>query len=212
MKDLAILLASSVRVLGVSSSPRIGSTDLAVKTALSYAAEKYHVETDYFTVHGKKINFCLHCDYCVRTKNGCVQKDDMEKLYPKLEWADAWILGSPVYQGQVNGQLKAILDRCRASVAKDLKVFENKVGMAIAVGGDRIGGQEQAIHSIIDFYLINEMLPVSGGSFGANLGATIWSKDKGAEGTKADEEGLKNIRKTVGRMIKVTLLIHKREV
>lgn len=200
---------SNIKVLGVSGSPRIGSTEFAVKTALSYAAEKYQVETDYFTVHGKKINFCLHCDYCIRTRKGCVQKDDMQELYPKLEWANAWILGSPVYQGQINGQLKAILDRCRATVARNLKAFENKIGMAIAVGGDRCGGQEQVLHTIIDFYMINEMIPVGGGSFGANLGATVWSKDKGAEGVKMDEEGLKSIRRTVDRMVKVALLIHK---
>jgi len=42
--------------------------------------------------------------------------------------------------------------------------------MAIAVGGDRIGGQELAIQQIITFYILNGIIPVSGGSFGANLG------------------------------------------
>jgi len=37
---------------------------------------------------------------------------------------------------------------------------------------------------LVDFYLINEMVPVGGGAFGANLGATFWSKDKGAAGVK----------------------------
>jgi multimeric flavodoxin WrbA len=201
--------ASSIRLLGISGSPRVGATDFAVKTALSYAKEKYQVETDYFTVHRKTINFCLHCNYCVRTKDGCIQKDDVQELYPKLEWADAWILGSPVYQGQISGQLKAILDRCRAIVAKNQKAFENKIGAAIAVGGDRAGGQEQTLHTILDFYLINEMIPVGGGSFGANLGGTVWSKDAGAEGVQADEEGLRGIRKTVDRLVKVTSLIYK---
>jgi multimeric flavodoxin WrbA len=104
--------------------------------------------------------------------------------------------------------LKAVLDRCRALVAKNPKVFENKVGAAIAVGGDRTGGQDPTLQTIIDFYIINEMIPVGGGSFGANLGAAIWSKDKGAEGAGADEEGLRTIRRTVDRLIKVASLIH----
>ena len=62
--------------------------------------------------------------------------------------------------------------------------------MGICVGGDRSGGQEPSLQSLIDFYLINEMIPVGGGSFGANLGAAVWSRDKGAEGVKADEEGM----------------------
>ena len=68
--------------------------------------------------------------------------------------------------------------------------------MAIAVGGDRIGGQELAIQQIITFYILNGIIPISGSSFGANLGATFWSKDT-LEGGKEDEEGFRSLKKTV---------------
>lgn len=194
-----------LKVIGISGSPRIGSTDYAVKAALGYAEEKYQVETDFFSASKKNINFCIHCDYCVRKKQGCVHKDDLTELYPLLEQADVWILGSPVYQGAISGQLKTILDRLRASVARKKTVFAGKAGAGLAVGGDRIGGQEPVLQTIIDFYLINEMIPVGGGSFGANLGMTVWSKDNKAEGAEADEEGLKTIHNTVDRLIKVAL-------
>ncbi len=74
--------------------------------------------------------------------------------------------------------------------------------MAIAVGGDRIGGQELAIQQIITFYVLNGIIPVSGGSFGANLGATFWSKDS-LEGVMEDEEGFRSLRKTVKRFAEV---------
>jgi len=199
-----------IKILGISGSPRIGSTDFAVNEALSYAREKYDVETDYFSAHKKIINFCIHCDFCVRKKEGtCIHKDDdvSQELFQKLVWADAWIIGSPVYQGNVSAQTKAILDRCRALVAKDIHIFKNKVGGAIASGGDRIGGQEPTLKTILDFYIINEMIPIGGGSFGANLGGTIWSKDQKAEGTKEDEVGLKSIHKMVKRLVKLTMLI-----
>lgn len=200
---------SPVRFLGISGSPRAGATGFAIKAALSYAKEKYQVETDYFAVRGKKINFCIHCDHCVKRQQGCIHKDDMVELYSKLQWANAWLMGSPVYQGQISGQLKAVLDRCRAMVAKNSKVFENKVGAAMAVGGDRNGGQEPTIQTIIDFYLINEIIPVSGGSFGSNLGGTLWSRDKGAEGAERDTEGMQTVMKTVDRLINVASLIHR---
>ena len=199
-----------IKILGISGSPRIGSTDFAVNEALRYAREKYNAETDYFSAHKKVINFCIHCDSCVRKKEGkCIHKDDdvSQELFQKLLWADAWIIGSPVYQGNVSAQTKAILDRCRALVAKDIHIFKNKVGGAIASGGDRIGGQEPTIKTIIDFFIINLILPVGGGSFGANLGGTIWSKDRKAEGTKEDEVGLKSIHKMVKRLVKLTMLI-----
>ena len=194
-------------VLGISGSPRIAATDYIVNYALNLIKEKQNAEILYFSAAKKKINFCIHCDYCVKNKKGCVHKDDMKELYPLMEKADAWIIGTPIYQGSVSAQIKAILDRCRAPVAKNLKVFENKVGAAIGIGGDRIGGQEIAIQTILNFYIINEMIPVGGGSFGANLGGTIWSKDKMAKGAEEDEEGKRSVKKMVNRLIKTVKMI-----
>jgi len=71
----------------------------------------------------------------------------------------------------------------------------------LCCGGDRTGGQEPSIQVILNFYIINEAIPVGGGSFGANLGGTFWSKDKGADGAKEDEEGLKSMHKTMKRLM-----------
>jgi multimeric flavodoxin WrbA len=88
------------------------------------------------------------------------------------------------------------MDRCRAAVAADRNFFKHKIGMAIACGGDRAGGQEAALQQIHTFYLLNGMIPVTGGPFGANLGATFWTKDT-LEGVKKDEEGFRSLKKTV---------------
>ncbi len=199
-----------IKILGISGSPRNMATDFLVQEALHISKQKYGAETDYFSSKGKKLNFCIHCDFCVRTKEGCVHKDDISaELYDKMIWADAWIIGTPVYQGTVSAQTKAIMDRCRAIVARDQKIFLNKVGMGIADGGDRIGGQEPAIQTILNFYVINEMIPIGGGSFGANLGGTFWSKDSGAEGVSEDLEGMKSLRKTLKKLIQTTHMVKK---
>jgi len=198
---------TEIRLLGVSGSSRRKATDFAVNQALEYAQQRHGATVEYFTMHRKKVGFCVHCDACVRKRQGCAFKDDMEELYPKLEWADAWILGTPVYQGHISGQLKTVLDRCRAVVARDPKVFREKVGAAIAVGGDRSGGQEPTLSDINDFYLINEMIPVAGGSFGANLGAAVWSQDKGAAGVQADAEGMTAIHRVVDRLVRVARIL-----
>jgi multimeric flavodoxin WrbA len=197
----------TIRLFGICGSPKTGATDFIVQEALKYAQEKYDVKTDYFSAMGKKMNFCIHCDYCVREKKGCVHKDDLQEVYDKLKWADAIIIGTPVYQGMVSGQTKVIMDRCRAIAAQDLHFILNKPGAAIAVGGDRIGGQEPSIQAILNFYIINEAIPVGGGSFGANLGGAFWSKDKGAEGAKKDEEGLKSMHKTVNRLMNLAQIL-----
>lgn len=200
-----------IEILGICGSPRKSATDFVVKWSLDFIHEKYGLKTHYFSVRGKKINFCFHCDYCLRKKSGCVHEDDLQSLYPLMEQSQAWILASPVYHGHISAQLKAILDRTRALMAKKKTVFENKIGAGFAVGGDRNGGQEHVLHTILDFYLINKMIPVSGGAFGANLGGSIWSQDKGKSGAEKDEEGLKSIKMTINRLIKVTNLVLNKE-
>ena len=201
-----------VNIFGVSGSPRKGSTDYIVNEALKYLEEKYGAETRYFPARGKHLNFCIHCDYCIRERNGCIHKDDMQEFYDGLEWANGIIIGTPVYQGNLSAQTKTMLDRCRAVVAKDPDILRNKVGAALAVGGDRIGGQEIAIQSIHHFYIISEMIPVGGGSFGANLGGTFWSQDRMAEGASEDEEGLRSMRKTMNRMMKMLGVVRGEDI
>ena len=122
-------------LLGVCGSPRKQGTEYAIQYALNYAAEKFDFDVEFWTVRKKEINFCLHCDYCIREKQGCVSKDDMEALFPKLESARFFLFGTPVFQGNLSGQLKTVLDRCRALIAKNHNVFKNKIGAALAVGG-----------------------------------------------------------------------------
>jgi len=185
-----------MKIVGICGSPREKATDHVLKECLKML-EVRGFTTSFFAVRGKRISPCLHCDFCLKNKE-CRIKDEMYELYPLLQEADGIVFATPVYNGGVSAQTKAVMDRCRALVAADFNFFRGKRGMAIAVGGDRMGGQELAIQQIITFYVLNGVVPVGGGSFGANLGATFWSKDT-LEGVKEDEEGFRTLRKTVRR-------------
>jgi len=183
-------------VVGVCGSPRQQATEYILKEALRMLEAK-GVETHFWSVRGKHINFCTHCDYCLKNK-ACIFKDDMQELYALLERADGMIFATPVYNGGPSAQIKAVMDRCRSVLAADKGFFKFKIGMAIALGGDRVGGQEAALMQIHTLYILNGMIPVSGGFFGANLGATFWTKDT-LEGVKQDDDGSKSLKKTVKR-------------
>ncbi len=183
-------------VVGICGSPRHEATEHVLEEALRLLKEK-GVETRMWTIRGKEVGHCIHCDYCLKEKV-CFIQDDMQELSVLLTEAKGIILASPVYNGGVSSQIKAILDRCRALVAADKNFFKGKIGMGIAVGGDRAGGQELALMQMHTFYILNDMTPVSGGFFGANLGATFWSKDT-LDGVKQDEEGFRSLKKTVKR-------------
>jgi multimeric flavodoxin WrbA len=190
-------------IVGICGSPRKQATEHVLKKALDILAAQ-EFQTKFFSVRGKNIGFCVHCDYCVKTRQGCTIKDDMYELYDWLTVAEGFIIASPVYNGGISAQTKAIMDRCRALLAANPSVFKGKLGMAISVGGDRMGGQEPAIAQILAFYLINGVTPVTGGSFGANLGATFWSRDS-LEGVKTDLEGFKTLKKTIANFRKALI-------
>lgn len=185
-------------ILGISGSPRRMATEHLLGYALKMM-EDAGLETVLFTVRGKNISPCRHCNYCLRNAE-CIIRDDMYELYPLLRQAEGLVIATPVYNGSMSAQTKIVIDRTRATVAADPRAFLRRPGMAIAVGGDRIGGQELAVLQIHTFYILNGMIPVSGGFFGANLGVTFWSKDT-LEDAERDEEGFRSLRKTVRRFI-----------
>jgi multimeric flavodoxin WrbA len=181
-------------IVGICGSPRKQGTEYVLKTALNMLEDEGY-KTSFFTVKDKKIEFCHHCNYCLKNKE-CRIKDDMRELYDLLKNSTGIIIATPVYNGGISAQTKTVMDRCRALVASNRNVFRYKVGMAIAVGGDRVGGQDLAMIQIITFYILNGIIPVSGGFFGANLGASFWSKDT-LEGLKGDKEGFRSLNKTI---------------
>ena len=181
-------------IIGLCGSPRNGATEHVLREALTMLTTM-GFNTEFFTIRGKNIGFCTHCDHCLKYKE-CIIKDNMNTVYNLLKRAEGIIIATPVYNGGISAQIKALMDRCRALLAANPKVFKFKIGMAIAVGGDRIGGQELAIQQIHTFYILNEIIPISGGSFGANLGANFWSKDS-LNGVKEDNEGFRSLKKTI---------------
>jgi multimeric flavodoxin WrbA len=183
-----------MKILGMCGSPRKQATEYVLQEALSMMEGK-GFETEFFTVRGKNIGPCRHCDYCMRKKE-CILKDDMYQVYPLIQEAEGLIMATPIYNGGLSANIKAVMDRCRALGAVDFNFLQYKVGMGITVGGDRAGGQELAMQQIIAYYILNGAIPVSGGAFGANLGANFWSQDT-LDGVKKDEEGFRSLRKTL---------------
>jgi NAD(P)H dehydrogenase (quinone) len=83
--------------------------------------------------------------------------------------ADAVIVGSPVYFGNVSGEVKAFLDNwfLKFGVFRDAKM-RNKVAGAFVTGAAISNGKETAMQAILAALLMNQMVIVSaGGAFGA---------------------------------------------
>jgi NAD(P)H dehydrogenase (quinone) len=97
--------------------------------------------------------------------------------------ADAVIVGSPVYFGNMSGEVKTFFDNwlLKFDLYKDFKM-QNKVGAAFASGGSISNGKEITMMVILEAMLINKMIPVSaGGSFGFGASATTGPDSPGID-------------------------------
>lgn len=183
-----------MKVFGICGSPRSNTTEYIIKNALK-KLESNGFETELFSCFGKDIKACIHCDYCLENKK-CIIEDDMSGVYENLQEADGIILATSVQSGGISSNLAAIMDRTRALEAIDYNLLRGKIGMSIAVGGDRTGGQDFAHLKNITYFMIHGIIPVSGGPFGSNLGASFWSNDS-LDDIKKDEYGMKSLDRTL---------------
>jgi len=189
-----------MKILGISGSPHEkGNTAYAVKYALNIL-QNNGFDTNYITLSGKEIHPCAGCWKC--TKNGKCQFDDyMAEIIKAMKWCDGMIVGSPVYFGLVCGQIKVMMDRS-VVVRKYKSAFEmkGKIGVGIACGAFRNGGQELTLQCIHTFFLQQNMMVVSDGFPYSHSGATIVGN------AQDDSLGLKtieNLTKNMEMMLKL---------
>ena len=172
-----------MKVFGICGSPRTSTTEYVIEDALT-KLENNGFDTKLFSCVGKIIKPCMHCDYCLENKK-CIIDDDMSEVYTNLKKADGIILATPVQSGGISSNLAAIMDRTRALEAVDYNLLRGKIGMSIAVGLKNI-----------TYFMIHGIIPVSGGPFGSNLGASFWSQDS-LEDIKNDDYGMESLNRTL---------------
>ena len=82
-------------VLILSASPRKGGNSDLLCDQFARGAEEAGHKVEKIRVQEKKISSCLACYGC-RNTGVCVQKDDMQEVYPLLDEAEMIVLASPV--------------------------------------------------------------------------------------------------------------------
>ncbi len=118
--------------------------------------------------------------------------------------SDAVIVGSPVYFGNMSGEVKTFLDNwtLKFDVFRDRKM-RNKVGGAFATGASVSNGKEVTIVTILGAMLINQMIVVSGGGgFGA-------SATTGPDSPGIDEKEMAEARELGKRVAEVAAVVKR---
>jgi len=205
----------TLRLVGISSSPRHGNTEYLIKVALEAASEApIPVKTRLVSFVGKRIEPCSDCQICVKQKRGCIKHDDWQELVSAITEPvpDGIIIGSPVYFFDVNSQLRAFFERC-TSLLKGWWVegfpirppdFSRTACAAIAVGYHRHGGAEHAMASIIHWFLT-----MGGVCTGVDyIGGGAWQQHVNApDAVEQDEIGMRNARATGRHVVYLAYLL-----
>jgi len=148
----------SIKVLGISTSPRIkGNSDLLLRRALD-GAESAGASTEYLRLPDYKVSPCIECNACYVT-GLCKVQDDYQQLLKKMLDADRIIFATPIFFMTVCAQAKMLIDRCQCLWAHKyvLKKELNTAGhdrraMVIAVGGSRSKKQFECVRLTMESY------------------------------------------------------------
>ena len=97
-----------MNILILQGSPRANGNTAWMAEEYRKAAESAGHKVTLVDVGHKKIAGCMACEYCHGKGNGaCVQKDDMQELYPLLAEAEVLVLAAPIYYFTMSAQIQA---------------------------------------------------------------------------------------------------------
>lgn len=188
-----------VKILGVSCSPRKGMTTAkAVQAALDAArALDARIQTELIDLGGLNI----------AGWSPAIPRDDFDAILPKLQdpQLGGLIIGSPSYFRSLSALCKAFIERCMP-LREGKMVLANKPVGALAVAGNRNGGQELVVQQILIAMLSYGMIPVGGHAPAMLGGALVSTKDDVSQ----DEAGLQSARLLGAHVAEVALKLATR--
>ncbi|MHB1308739.1 MAG: flavodoxin family protein [Limisphaerales bacterium] len=185
----------SIKILGISCSPRKGMTTAkAVQAALDAAKglDMQRIEVELIDLGGLNI----------AGWSPTPPQDDFAAILPKLQdpAVAGLIIGSPSYFRSLSALTKAFIERC-APLREPKMLLDGKPVGVIATGAFRNGGQELVIEQVQTAMLCFGMIPV-GGRPPAFQGGTVLSTKDDISG---DELGLGTARNTGLRLADLAL-------
>jgi multimeric flavodoxin WrbA len=148
----------SIKVLGISTSPRIkGNSDLLLRRALA-GAESAGAKTEHLRLSDYEIHPCIECNACYSTGR-CAVQDDYQQIQEKMLNADRLIFATPIFFMTVCAQAKMLIDRGQCLWAHKYVLKKGPItpdrdrrAMVIAVGGSKSKKQFESVRLTMKSY------------------------------------------------------------
>ena len=171
-----------MKTLLVNGSPRQNGNTSVALAEVAKTLEAEGIETETFWIGVKPVRGCVACGKCRETGRCAFDDDAANALAAKMAEADAVVVGSPVYYGQPNGALLALLQRVCFSASSAVS------GTPVAtVAVCRRGGATAAFQCLnMPFQMLSC----------AVVGSQYWNIAYGREAGEAakDAEGMQTMR------------------
>lgn len=177
-----------MKVLILNGSPRRdGNTSIAIREMVKIF-EVENIEIEVVSVGIEAVRGCIACGKCEETGR-CVFDDVVNKLAPKFEEADGFIVASPVYYASANATLIAVLDRLFYSTHFDKTM---KVGASVVCA--RRGGCSATFDELNKYFTISNM-PIASSQYWNSIHGRIQGD------AEMDEEGKQTMRVLARNMV-----------
>ncbi len=175
-----------MKALIINGSPhKNGNTAIAL-AEVAKTLNAQGIETETIWIENKPVRGCIACGQCFEKPGSCAFDDDIcNRISKKFESVDAIVIGSPVYYGQPNGALLALLQRAFFSNSINI---QGKPAASIAIC--RRGGATATYETMnMPFQMLN--MPI--------ITASYWGIGYGMNSGEAEQdlEGMQTMR-TIG--------------
>ena len=186
-----------MKVLLLNGSANKNGNTFTALSEIAKQLEKNGVESEIMQLGNKPVRGCIACGQCRMKQLGrCVFDDDVcNRIVEKLNEADALIVGSPVYYGQPNGAVMAVLQRAFFAGAN----VQNKPAAAVAIC--RRGGATAAFQTMNMIFEMTNMPIVTSQYWNIAYGRTPGE-------AKQDTEGMQTMRTLADNMAWLLKKIH----
>jgi NADPH-dependent FMN reductase len=99
-------------LLALHTSPRSDGNTSLLLDALAAGAAETGLRVKSFHTASMNIGPCRACNHCF-IEGECIQKDDMQVIYPHLFSAGGVAMAAPIFSMNICAQAKALIDRCQ---------------------------------------------------------------------------------------------------
>ena len=179
-----------MKVLLISGSPRKEGNTVLALSEIAKSLEQEGIEAEIISLGTHPVRSCIACNTCKnKGENKCVFDDDLcNRVTAKMKECDGLIIGSPVYYGQPNGGLLALIQRALYSAGS---YFTGKPAAAVAVC--RRGGATASLQTMLMPFMMMHMPVVT-----SQYWNIVYGRDAGE--AALDAEGMQTMRSLAKNM------------